>query len=287
MRFCASGRMQISAMTRMYDKHKGMEDMRNEREKKVVADQSAGMTGGLIEGRRAVTEALRAQRPINRLLMLDGAHDAPLETIRREAKKAALPVQYVTKQRLDQLSESGAHQGVIAFAAPQAYASMEDIFALAEKRGEPPFVFLLDNIEDPHNLGAIIRTANVCGAHGVIIPRNRAAQMTASVEKAAAGALSYTPLVRVTNLVQTIDALKERGLWFVCADMDGEDMHRLDLKGPVGLIIGNEGSGVAPLVRKHCDLTAAIPVRGEISSLNASVAAGVLAYEIVRQRAQG
>ncbi|MBR0092798.1 MAG: 23S rRNA (guanosine(2251)-2'-O)-methyltransferase RlmB, partial [Lachnospiraceae bacterium] len=221
---------------------------------------------------------------MNRLLILDGCHDAPVDAIRREAKKLGLDVQYVTKERLDLLSESGHHQGVIAFASAHAYASLEDIFLLAESRNEKPFIFLLDSIEDPHNLGAIIRTANVCGAHGVIIPKNRAAALTATVEKAAAGALSHTPVVRVTNLTQTIEALKKKGLWFVCADMDGKPMTTLDLKGAVGLVIGNEGSGVSPLVKQHCDLTASIPVRGEIASLNASVAAGVLAYEIVRQR---
>ncbi|MBQ6735831.1 MAG: 23S rRNA (guanosine(2251)-2'-O)-methyltransferase RlmB [Lachnospiraceae bacterium] len=237
-----------------------------------------------IEGRRAVLEALRAKRTLNRLYILDGCHDAPVEAIRREAKKNGVDVQYVAKERLDQLSESGHHQGVLAFAAAHAYAMLADVFSLAEERDEKPLIFLLDNIEDPHNLGAIIRTANVCGAHGVVIPKNRSAQLTATVEKAAAGALSYTPVVRVTNLTQTMETLKERGLWLVCADMDGAPMTGLDLKGAVGLVIGNEGSGVSPLVKKHCDLTASIPVRGEISSLNASVAAGVLAYEILRQR---
>ena len=237
-----------------------------------------------IEGRRAVLEALRAKRAFNRLYLLDGSHDAPMETLRREAKKNGVDVQYVTKERLDQMSERGHHQGVIALCAAQAYASVEDIFKRAEERNEKPFIFLLDNIEDPHNLGAIIRTACVCGAHGVIIPKNRAAGLTATVEKAAAGALSHLPVARVTNLTQTIETLKERGLWMVCADMDGKPMTSLDLKGAVGLVIGNEGSGVSPLVKQHCDLTASIPVRGEISSLNASVAAGVLAYEILRQR---
>ena len=259
--------------------------MKQENPRKKNTETAGKETGtSQIEGRRAVLEALRAKRALNRLYILDGCHDAPVEAIRREAKKNGVDVQYVAKERLDQLSESGHHQGVLAFAAAHAYAALEDVFSLAKERNEKPFIFLLDNIEDPHNLGAIIRTANVCGAHGVVIPKNRSAQLTAIVEKAAAGALSYTPVVRVTNLTQTMETLKERGLWLVCADMDGAAMTSLDLRGAVGLVIGNEGSGVSPLVKKHCDLTASIPVRGEISSLNASVAAGVLAYEILRQR---
>ena len=226
----------------------------------------------ILEGRHAVLEAFRAGETIDKLYILDGCHDGPLENIRREAKKQNTMIRFVTRERLDQLSETGKHQGVVAQTASFAYAEIDDIFALAKKRGEEPFVFLLDEIEDPHNLGAIIRSANVCGAHGVIIPKNRAALLTAAVARASAGAISYTP------------GVKERGLWLVCADMEGEPMYRLKLTGPIGLVIGNEGSGVSTLVKKHCDMMAAIPMKGEISSLNASVAAGVLAYEIVRQR---
>ncbi len=237
-----------------------------------------------IEGRNAVMEAFRAGKTIDKLFVQDGCHDGIIHSIVREARKQNTILNYVAKERLDQMSETGKHQGVIAQAAAYEYADMEEIFQKAQEKGEPPFVFLLDEIEDPHNLGAIIRTANLAGAHGVIIPKRRAAGLTAAVVKASAGALNYTPVVKVTNLVQTIGELKKRGLWFVCADMQGENMYRLNLTGPMGLVIGNEGEGVSRLVREACDYTAAIPMKGEIDSLNASVAAGVLAYEILRQR---
>ena len=237
-----------------------------------------------IEGRNAVIEAIRSGRPIDRLYVLERCQDGPLLTIKSLAAKKNVPVQYVSRQRLDQMSETGRHQGVIAYAAAYEYAQVEDMLALAASRNEAPFLFLLDNIEDPHNLGAIIRTANLAGAHGVIIPKRRSVGLTATVARTSAGALNYTPVARVTNLVQTIKALKEKGMWFVCADMDGERMYDLNLTGSIGLVIGNEGEGVGRLVKEACDFTAAIPMKGEIDSLNASVAAGVLAYEIVRQR---
>lgn len=238
----------------------------------------------LIEGRNAVLEAFRSGKPIDKVFILDGCQDGPIRTIVREAKKRDTILQFVGKERLSQLSETGQHQGVVAYAAVYEYAQIEDMFALAEKRGEDPFLILLDNIEDPHNLGAIIRTANLAGAHGVIIPKRRAVGLTATVAKTSAGALNYTPVAKVTNLAKTMEELKERGLWFVCADMDGESMYSLNLTGPIGVVIGNEGEGVGRLVKETCDFTAAIPMKGEIDSLNASVAAGVLAYEIVRQR---
>ena len=237
-----------------------------------------------IEGRNAVIEAYRSGRTIDKLYIQDGCQDGPVMTIKREARKQDTLIKYVTKERLDQLSETGRHQGVIACAAAYAYVEVEDILQVAKEKGESPFVILLDNIEDPHNLGAIIRTANLAGAHGVIIPKNRAVGLTATVAKASAGALNYTPVAKVTNLSKTIEALKKEGLWFVCADMDGTVMYDLDLKGPIGLVIGSEGEGVGRLVKEKCDLTALIPMKGNIDSLNASVAAGVLAYEIVRQR---
>lgn len=237
-----------------------------------------------IEGRNAVIEAFRSGRTIDKLYVLDGCQDGPVLTIKREAKKQDTIVKYVTKERLDQLSETGKHQGVIAVAAAYSYAEVDDILAAAKEKGEPPFIFLLDNIEDPHNLGAIIRTANLAGAHGVIIPKNHAVGLTATVARTSAGALNYTPVAKVTNLSRTIEDLKKEGLWFVCADMDGTTMYQLDLKGPIGLVIGSEGEGVSRLVKEKCDLVAAIPMKGNIDSLNASVAAGVLAYEIVRQR---
>lgn len=239
-----------------------------------------------IEGRNAVIEAFRSGKPIDKVFILDGCQDGPMVTIRREAKKKDVMIKYVTKERLDQMSETGKHQGVIAYAAAYEYAEVSDILKKAKEKGEDPFIFILDNIEDPHNLGAIIRTANLAGAHGVIIPKNRAVGLTATVAKASAGALNYTPVAKVTNLSQTIEELKKEGLWFVCADMDGEIMYRQNLTGPIGLVIGNEGEGVGRLVKSKCDLVARIPMQGDIDSLNASVAAGVLAYEVVRQRMQ-
>lgn len=239
-----------------------------------------------IEGRNAVLEAFRSGKTIDKLFVLKGCHDGPVQSIIREAKKHDTILNYVERERLDQLSETKKHQGVIAFAAAYEYAQVEDILETAKEKGEDPFLILLDNIEDPHNLGAIIRTANLAGAHGVIIPKRRAAGLTATVAKASAGALNYTPVAKVTNLSQTIKELKERGIWFVCADMGGDTMYGLDLRGPIGLVIGSEGDGVSKLVKENCDFIASIPMKGDIDSLNASVAAGVLAYEIVRQRLQ-
>ena len=238
----------------------------------------------VIEGRNAVLEAFRSGKPIDKVFVLDGCQDGPIRTIIREAKKHDTILNFVGKDRLSQLSETGKHQGVIAYAAAYEYAEVEDILKNAREKGEEPFIFLLDNIEDPHNLGAIIRTANLAGAHGVIIPKRRAVGLTATVAKTSAGALNYTPVAKVTNLAATIEELKKEGLWFVCADMGGESMYRLNLKGPIGLVIGNEGEGVSRLVKEKCDYIASIPMKGDIDSLNASVAAGVLAYEIVRQR---
>lgn len=237
-----------------------------------------------IEGRNAVLEAFRSGKTIDKLFVLDGCQDGVINTIKREARRQDTIVNYVTKERLDQMSETGRHQGVIASAAAYSYAAVEDMLAAAREKGEAPFLFLLDNVEDPHNLGAIIRTANLAGAHGVIIPKRRAAGLTATVAKASAGALNYTPVAKVTNLANTIEELKKEGLWFVCADMGGETMYDLNLTGPIGLVIGNEGEGVGRLVKETCDYVASIPMHGDIDSLNASVAAGVLAYEIVRQR---
>lgn len=238
----------------------------------------------VIEGRNAVLEAFRSGKPIDKLFVLDGCQDGPVRSIIREARKHDTIIQFVEKERLAQLSETGKHQGVIAYAAAYEYAEVEDILANAREKGEDPFIILLDNIEDPHNLGAIIRTANLAGAHGVIIPKRRAVGLTATVARTSAGALNYTPVAKVTNLAKTMEELKEQGLWFVCADMGGESMYKLNLKGPIGLVIGNEGDGVSRLVKETCDFIASIPMKGDIDSLNASVATGVLAYEIVRQR---
>lgn len=240
----------------------------------------------MVEGRNAVIEAFRSGKPVDKLFVLDGCQDGPVRTIIREAKKHDTIINFVTRERLDQISETKKHQGVIAYAAAYEYSEVEDMLELAKKKGEDPFLILLDNIEDPHNLGAIIRTANLAGAHGVIIPKRRAVGLTATVAKTSAGALNYTPVAKVTNLAKTMEELKEKGLWFVCADMGGESMYRLNLTDPIGMVIGNEGDGVSRLVKEKCDFIASIPMKGDIDSLNASVAAGVLAYEIVRQRLQ-
>ena len=237
-----------------------------------------------IEGRNAVLEAFRSGKCVDKLFILDGCQDGPVRTIAREARKTDTIINYVSKERLDQLSETHAHQGVIAQVAAYDYSTVDEILARAEEKGEAPFLIILDNVEDQHNLGAIIRTANLAGAHGVIIPKRRAVGLTSTVAKTSAGAINYTPVAKVTNIVRTIEELKEKGIWFVCADMGGETMYDLDLTGPMGLVIGNEGEGVSRLVREACDFTASIPMKGDIDSLNASVAAGVLAYEIVRQR---
>mgnify|MGYP000534455548 FL=1 len=229
-------------------------------------------------------EAFRSGKCVDKLFILDGCQDGPVRTIAREARKTDTIINYVSKERLDQLSETHAHQGVIAQVAAYDYSTVDEILARAEEKGEAPFLIILDNVEDPHNLGAIIRTANLAGAHGVIIPKRRAVGLTSTVAKTSAGAINYTPVAKVTNIVRTIEELKEKGIWFVCADMGGETMYDLDLTGPMGLVIGNEGEGVSRLVREACDFTASIPMKGDIDSLNASVAAGVLAYEIVRQR---
>lgn len=238
----------------------------------------------VIEGRNAVIEAFRAGKTVDKLFVLEHCKEGSMNTVLREAKKHDTIINYVKKERLDQMSETGKHQGVIAYIAAFEYATVDDILKKAEDKGEPPFVVILDDIEDPHNLGAIIRTANLAGAHGVIIPKHRAAGLTATAVKASAGAVSYTPVAKVTNISKTIEELKDKGLWFVCADMGGTTMYDLDLKGPIGLVVGNEGKGVSKLVKEKCDFIASIPMFGDIDSLNASVATGVLAYEIVRQR---
>ena len=236
------------------------------------------------QGRNAVLEAFRSGKTIDKLFILDGCQDGPIKSIVREAKKTDAIINYVDKERLDRLAGTGHHQGVVAIVAAYEYGTIEDLFKRAEEKGEDPFFILLDGIEDPHNLGAIIRTANLAGAHGVIIPKHRAVGITPTVAKTSAGAINYTPVVKVTNIGKTMDELKERGMWFACADMDGEVIYRQNLTGSIGLVIGNEGSGVSRLVKEKCDFISSIPMKGDIDSLNASVAAGVLAFEVVRQR---
>lgn len=242
------------------------------------------MNENRVEGRNAVLEAFRSGKIIDKLYVQEGSHDGPIQSILREAKKQDCIVNFVSSQRLDEMSETKKHQGVIANTAAYEYADVEDILKNAREKGEDPFIILLDGIEDPHNLGAIIRTANQAGAHGVIIPKHRAVGLTATVARTSAGALNYTPVAKVTNIAKTMEELKKEGLWFACADMDGQSMYKCSMTGPLGLVIGNEGSGVGELVKKTCDFTVAIPMKGDIDSLNASVAAGVLMYEVVRQR---
>ena len=238
-----------------------------------------------IEGRNAVMEAFRSGKTIDKLFVLDGCQDGPVKSIVREAKKHDTIVNFVAKERLDQLSDTGHHQGVIAFAAAYEYAEVEDILRIAEEKGEPPFVFLLDGIEDPHNLGAIIRTANLAGAHGVIIPKRRSVGLTATVAKASAGAVEYMKVARVTNINNAINDLKEKGVWIYGTAAEGSiPMYKADLTGPAAIVIGNEGDGMSQLVRKNCDVMVHIPMKGQITSLNASAAASILLYEAVRQR---
>lgn len=237
-----------------------------------------------IEGRNPVLEAFRAGKTVDKLFVLEGCTDGAVLSILREAKKRDTIVSRVSKERLNQMSQTGAHQGVIAQVSDYKYAEIEDILENARKKGEDPFIILMDQIEDPHNLGAIIRTADLAGAHGVIITKHRSAPLTGTVAKASAGAVNYVSVAKVSNLGSAIETLKKEGLWFACADMDGSTMYDTDLTGPIGLVVGNEGSGVSRLIREKCDFVVSIPMKGNIDSLNVSVAAGVLSYEIVRQR---
>ena len=238
----------------------------------------------VIYGRNAVLEAFRSGKTIDRLYVQEGVADGTLQSILRTAKKTDAVINFVSKDRLNKYAEGDKHQGVVAMAAAYNYADVEDILNAAKEKGEPPFIIVLDDIEDPHNLGAIIRTANQAGAHGVIIPKRHAVGLTATVARTSAGAINYTPVAKVTNISRTIEELKEKGIWFACADMSGELMYNCNLTGAIGLVIGSEGSGVSRLVKEKCDFVVKIPMFGQIDSLNASVAAGVLSYEIVRQR---
>ena len=238
----------------------------------------------VIYGRNAVLEAFRSGKTIDRLYVQEGVADGTLQSILRTAKKTDAIINFVSKDRLNKYAEGDKHQGVVAMAAAYNYAEVEDILNAANEKGEPPFIIVLDDIEDPHNLGAIIRTANQAGAHGVIIPKRHAVGLTATVARTSAGAINYTPVAKVTNISRTIEELKEKGIWFACADMSGELMYNCNLTGAIGLVIGSEGSGVSRLVKEKCDFVVKIPMFGQIDSLNASVATGVLSYEIVRQR---
>lgn len=238
----------------------------------------------LIEGRNPINEAIMAERSIEKIMIARGEHDNRMRKLIKRAKDNKIIIQEVDKRKLDQLSETENHQGVIAIASEYEYCSVEDILSYANEKNENPFVIILDEITDPHNLGAIIRTANIAGAHGIIIPERRSAGLTQIVAKTSAGALEYTRVAKVKNLNNIIKELKDKGIWIYTADMDGKVMYDEDLKGPMALIIGSEGKGVSRLVKENSDFILKIPMYGDINSLNASVSAGVLMYEVVRQR---
>ncbi|MGN0148668.1 MAG: 23S rRNA (guanosine(2251)-2'-O)-methyltransferase RlmB [Clostridia bacterium] len=237
-----------------------------------------------IIGRNPVLEAIRSGRSIDKILIKKGKYEGSIVPIIKKAKEAKILIQEVDKAKLDTISEGENHQGVIAYVSAYDYVTVKDILLRAEEKGEPPFVIICDKITDPHNLGAILRTANCVGAHGVIIPKRNSVGVNSIVAKTSAGAVEYTPVAKVTNIAGTIEDLKKEGMWIAGADMNGEEMYKVDLKGSLGLVIGSEGEGISRLVREKCDFIASIPMNGQINSLNASVAAGVLMYEALRQR---
>ncbi|GAB6992513.1 23S rRNA (guanosine(2251)-2'-O)-methyltransferase RlmB [Paenibacillus pini] len=240
----------------------------------------------LIAGKHSVTEAMRSGRTINKIWIAENAQKHLTLPIVAEAKKLGIVIQQVDRRKLDQLTPDVQHQGVVAQVAPYAYAEVDDLLLAAEAKGEAPFLIILDEIEDPHNLGSILRTADCTGAHGVIVPKRRSAQITATVSKTSAGAVEYVPVARVTNLSQTMDQLKEKGVWIVGTDLEAvQDMYETNVfDGPVAIVIGNEGKGIGRLIREKCDVLVKLPMSGRINSLNASVAAGVVMYEVLRRR---
>ncbi|MCI9355705.1 MAG: 23S rRNA (guanosine(2251)-2'-O)-methyltransferase RlmB [Firmicutes bacterium] len=243
-----------------------------------------GKNENQLEGRNAILEALRNGRDMEKLLVIKASAEGTIKRIIAQASKKGVVIQEVSRQKLDELSQTKNHQGVIAIVSAHNYATVGDILENAKSKGEPPFIVVLDGITDPHNLGAIIRSAECAGAHGVIIPKHRSVGLNATVGKTSAGAIEYMPVARVTNIVKTMEQLKKEGLWFACADMKGLDYFDTNMKGAIGIVIGSEGDGVSRLVKENCDFTVAIPMYGKIASLNASVAAGLLLYEVVRQR---
>lgn len=238
----------------------------------------------VIFGRNSVAEAIKSGRPIDSVMVARGDRSGSIPKIVADAKKQGIVIKEVDSKKLDFVCGHNNHQGIAAFAAIKEYSTVEDIFAVAEERDEPPFIIICDEIEDPHNLGAIIRTAEAAGAHGVIIPKRRSASLSFTVAKTSAGAVEFMHVARVTNIPQTIEELKKRGVWVYCADMDGEPFYKSNLKGAIALVIGSEGNGVGRLVKEKCDVTLSMPMKGKINSLNASVAAGILMYEVSRQR---
>lgn len=237
-----------------------------------------------IIGRNPVAEAVKSGREIDKIIVKKGEIEGSLRPIIKKARDAGIPVIEAERQKLDQLAEGGNHQGVIAYAAAHDYASLDDIFKKAEEKGEPPFIVVLDKITDPHNFGSIIRTANCAGAHGIIVPKRGSVGLNEVVAKTSAGAIEYVPVCKVTNIAQTIDTLKERGVWVAGAEAGGDTMYKTDLSGSMALVIGSEGEGISRLVKEKCDFLVEIPMFGDVNSLNASVAAAVLMYEVVRRR---
>lgn len=273
-------------MDRKFDREKGRNYNEKNRSEQVKSteEKAEGRNADLIIGRNAVSEALRSERVIDTLLVARGERNGSIGRIIAECRDRNIVVKEVDKKKLDFLCGQGNHQGIAAYAAAHEYAEVEDIFALAEERGEDPFIIICDEIEDPHNLGAIIRTAETTGVHGIIIPKRRNASLSYAVGKTSAGAVEYVPVARVGNLASTIEDLKKRGLWVYTADMDGQNWCETDFSGPVALIVGSEGNGVSRLIKEKSDFVVSLPMRGKITSLNASVAAGILMYEVARQR---
>ena len=247
-------------------------------------DENFEIDENILFGRNSVMEALKGNREIDKVLVQKGEKEGSVIKIISLAKSKSVVVQEVEKAKLDELTGREKHQGVLAYVAAHEYVSVDEILEEAAEKGEQPFVVILDNIQDPHNLGAIIRTAHNAGAHGIIIPKRRAVGLTGTVSKSSAGALEYMKVAKVSNIVQTIRELKERGLWIACADMDGKTLYEEDLTGPIGIVVGSEGEGVSKLTRDNCDYIVSVPMYGKVTSLNASVAASLMVYEVVRQR---
>lgn len=271
-----------------HDDNKKQGDFRNSKYQKDESipevKKSDDWNEKIVEGRNPVLEAIKSGRTIEKIYMAKGAVDGSLRMITAMAKDRGIVINEVERKRLDDMSETGGHQGIIALVSPYVYSDVDEILNKAKIKDEPPFIIILDEIEDPHNLGSIIRTANLSGAHGVIIPKRRAASVTAAVAKASAGAIEYTLVAKVTNINQTLKELKEKGLWIAGLDMDGEICYEKDLKGPIAIVVGSEGKGISKLVKENCDMVVRIPMSGDIDSLNASVAGGIMMYEIQRQR---
>ncbi len=265
----------------------------NPRPKKKAAEvrssrpKKAEINEDILLGRNAVREALKSGRSINRILIADSAHGGSMPEILTLAKERRIIIQNVTNEKLEQICAGQRHQGIAAYAAPVDYVELDDILKIAKERGEDPFLILLDELEDPHNLGAILRTADAVGAHGVLIPKHRSCPLSSVVAKTSAGALEYVPVARIGNVVQTLEELKKQGLWVAGADMDGEQTYyEANLTGPLVLVIGNEGFGISRLTKITCDFMVKIPMRGKVNSLNASNAAAILAYEVLKQRTE-